>query len=163
MTRDERVELIQGEIIDMVPIGSRHAALVNKLNRCLVESIGERAIVAVQQPIRLGQHSEPQPDIALLKPRADFYDATHPAAVDVLLLVEISDTSLRYDREIKMPLYARHAIPEVWLIDVQAKELICLREPMTDRYISSVAIRSGALEVAALPSVVVDLAWLFNY
>jgi len=163
LAQGERVELIEGEVIDMAPISSRHAALTNKLNSRLTQAVGERAIVAVQQPIRLSQYSELQPDISLLKPRTDFYDASHPAPADILLLIEVSNSSIRYDREVKIPLYARHSIPEVWLIDVQAKEVICLSEPTADGYTSSIAIRSGTLAIAALPDVIIDLAGIFNY
>jgi Uma2 family endonuclease len=158
-----RVELIQGEVIDMAPIGSRHAALVNKLNRLLTLSIGERAIVSVQQPLRLDQFSEPQPDLVLLKPRKDFYSDSHPTSADVLLLIEISDTSLRYDREIKIPLYARHAIPEVWVIDVQAKEIIRMNRPTVEGYESSVPTRGSSIAISALSGVAIDLTGMFNY
>jgi Uma2 family endonuclease len=162
LAQDARVELIQGEILDTAPIGTRHSALVDQLNLRLVQGAAERAIVSVQRSIRLDQHSQPQPDIALLEPRSDFYKAKFPTAADVLLLVEVSDTSSRYDREIKIPLYARHGITELWLIDVQARELTCLREPSLGRYSNVAVLTTGTLRVAALPDVILDLDWLWR-
>ncbi len=95
---DDRVELIEGEIVDMAPIGSGHSGQVNRLSNILKLAIGERAIVAVQNPIVLGDHSSPQPDIAQLRPQADYYAAAHPQARDVLLIVEVAESSLDYDR-----------------------------------------------------------------
>ena len=131
---DDRVELIEGEIVEMTPIGSRHAAVVDRLNRILSRQIGEQAIVRVQNPIRLGEHSEPQPDISLLKPREDFYASSHPGPEDVLLLVEVSETSAEYDREVKLPLYARFGIPEVWLVNPEGKAIEVYRDPSPEGY-----------------------------
>jgi Uma2 family endonuclease len=114
---DDRVELLEGEILDMSPIGSLHAALVRVLARWLGSIAGDRAIVAVQDPIRLDDASEPQPDIAILKARPDCYASAHPGPEDVLLVVEVAETSLGYDLGVKVPLYARHGIPEVWVVD----------------------------------------------
>jgi Uma2 family endonuclease len=110
-----RLALIEGEIIAKAPIGSRHAAIVNQLNTLFVRAAGARFIVSVQDPIILGVHSEPEPDLALIQPRDDFYALALPRADEVLLIVEVADTP--YDREIKIPLYACHGISEVWLID----------------------------------------------
>jgi len=103
LSEDDRVELIEGEIVEMAPVGSRHAACVKRLNALLSRRAGGRALVSVQDPIRLGEHSEPQPDLALLKPREDFYAAAHPGPEDVLLVIEVAETSLEYDREVKLP------------------------------------------------------------
>jgi len=113
---DDRVELIEGEIVEMAPIGSYHASRVILLNRLFSQRVGERAIVGVQSPIHLGEHSEPQPDIVLLRPRPDFYANSHPSPEDILLLIEVAVTSLDYDREVKVPLYARAGIGETWLV-----------------------------------------------
>jgi Uma2 family endonuclease len=115
---DDRVELIEGEIVDMTPIGSRHGAVVDRLNRTLVRGCGDRAIVRIQGSIRLGLHSEPQPDVALLRPRPDFYETAVPGPESVLLLIEVADASLPYDRTVKLALYARAGIREVWLVDL---------------------------------------------
>lgn len=124
-----RVELIEGEIIDMAPIGSPHAGMVRWLTQWLSRQVTNLAIVSVQNPVVLGTHSEPEPDVALLRPREDFYSTSHPASEDVLLIIEISDTALHYDREVKVPLYARHGIPEVWLIDLENRAVEIYRQP----------------------------------
>lgn len=116
---EARVELIDGEIIDKAPIGSRHASVVNWLSRIIVGAVGERAIMQVQGPVRLDKFSEPEPDIALLKPREDYYRDALPGAADVLLVIEVADSTQRYDRRVKVRLYARHAIPGVWVIDME--------------------------------------------
>lgn len=131
---DDRTELIEGEIIDMAPIGSRHAGTVKKLICLFQSTIGDQAILSVQDPIRLGELSQPQPDIALLKPKADFYRDAHPQAGDVLLIVEVADASLDYDRSTKLALYARHAIPEVWLVDLTESRLERWRQPQAGQY-----------------------------
>ncbi len=115
---DENVELIEGEIVTMAPIGSLHAACVNRLNRLFSAVFGVEAIVAVQNPVIFGDYSEPQPDISLLKPRPDFYAARHPKPEEVYLVVEVADSSLEFDREIKLPLYSKAGIPEVWLANI---------------------------------------------
>jgi Uma2 family endonuclease len=155
---DARVELIDGEVFDMVPIGSGHAAVVNALSRLLFSAVGSRATLTVQQPVRLDRSSEPQPDLALLKPRADFYYAAHPGPADVLLLIEVCDATLRYDREVKLPLYARHAIPEVWLLDLQGRVLQRSRAPVDGRYTDATVHDRGMIEPGLLPGAVVDLS-----
>lgn len=126
---DDRVELIEGEIVEMSPIGSRHAASVMRLTQYLAEKAGRQALLDVQNPVRLGEHSEPQPDISLLKPRADFYAGAHPGPEDVLLLIEVADTSVDYDRQVKIPLYARAGIGEVWLVDLTENQVEVYRQP----------------------------------
>jgi Uma2 family endonuclease len=158
-----RVELIQGEIIDMVPIGSLHASVVNALARRFFHAVGDRAIVTVQQPIRLDRRSEPQPDLALVKPRADFYRAAHPAPADVLLVVEVSDTTLRYDRDIKLPLYASHEIPEVWLFDINSNVVHRLQQPINGAYATITALQGGLVEPSLLPGVSIDLAGVLDF
>lgn len=110
---DDRVELIEGELIDMPPIGSLHAGKVMRLVSFLTTALSNRAIVSPQNPVRLGEHSEPQPDLTVLRFRDDFYESAHPQPGDVHLLVEVADTTVRYDREVQIPLYARYGIPEV--------------------------------------------------
>ena len=116
----DRLELIEGEIVEMSPIGSRHLSVVNTLNHLLVLHAGNEAIVSVQNPVQLGDHSEPEPDLALLTYREDRYRNALPTAKDVLLLVEVADTSLESDRDVKLPLYARHEVPWVWLFDLRS-------------------------------------------
>ena len=140
---DDRVELIEGELIEMTPIGSYHSGTVNALTRLLVDAAGDRAVVAVQNPVRLGNHSEPQPDFALLAPRADQYRRATPTAAEVLLLIEVADSSGRYDRAVKLPLYAQHGIPEVWIIDLEANQVEVHREPGPGGYATGERVGSG--------------------
>lgn len=134
LRKDARVELIEGEVIEMSPIGKRHAGCVIRLNRLLNRNIDDLAFVSVQSPIGIDDFSEPQPDLALLKPRADFYSNSHPAPQDVLVVIEVCDTSVDYDRNVKLPLYARAGIPEAWLI-VLLKDLIEVHgEPKNGKY-----------------------------
>ncbi len=113
----------------MSPIGPRHVAIVNRLNALLSRQVGDQAIVSVQNPIQLTDYTELQPDIALLRPRADFYARALPLPDDVLLVVEVAETSLEYDRDEKIPHYARAAIPEVWLIDAQGGTVTQYAQP----------------------------------
>lgn len=160
--RDARVELIEGEIFDMPPIGARHAGFVNRLNELLVLAAGGRVTVSVQNSVLLGEHSAPEPDLCLLARREDFYAASHPSAGDILLVVEVADSSLRYDRLIKSPLYARHAIPELWLIDVENRRLLVCRDPGPDGYRDETTLDvPGEMRPVASPDIVIDLSALF--
>jgi len=144
LTEDDRVELIEGEIVKMTPVGSRHAACVDRLTRLFSASIHGQAIVRVQNPIRLSERSEPQPDLALLRFRPDFYASSHPGPEDVLLVVEVAETSVNLDREIKLPLYARSGIVEAWLVDLAGQQLeVCLR-PTARGYEEVQRVRRGA-------------------
>lgn len=134
LAEDDRVELLEGEIIEMSPIGRRHAACVNRLVRLFSQRLGDRVIVAAQNPIQLSDRSEPQPDIALLQPKADFYEAGHPQPQDILLLVEVADTTVEFDREIKIPLYAKSGVREVWLVDLHESAIAIYREPSLSGY-----------------------------
>lgn len=148
----ERVELIEGEIIDMAPVGSGHNGTVTGLTRRIILGVGERAVVTVQGPLRLSDLSEPQPDLLLLKPRADDYRSEHPTPADVLLLVEVADSSLRFDRSVKLPLYARHGVPEVWIVNLGDGVVEVYRDPKDDAYRSTArAVCGEVLEPAALP------------
>jgi len=159
---DSRVELIEGEIIDMAPIGSRHAGTVCQLSRLLERAVGDHALVWTQNPFILDDHSEPEPDIALLRPRADFYKCSHPRPKDVLLTIEVAESSLRYDQKVKAPFYARHGIPELWVVDVENGRLTIYRRPESGVYqdvvtpSATTAVAPGLLPVAAL-----DLSGLF--
>jgi Uma2 family endonuclease len=126
----DRVELINGEIIDMSPIGALHAAIVDLLARHFARRARESVFIRCQNPLRLDDVSEPEPDISILRPRADFYTTGHPGPADVLLVVEVADTSLAYDLGVKVPLYARHGIPEVWVIDATTRRTLVFREPV---------------------------------
>jgi Uma2 family endonuclease len=117
-SEDDRVELINGEIVEMSPIGIRHASCIARLSKLLERQVGNHAIVWVQNPVRLNEMSEPQPDIALLRQRDDFYASRHPLPEDVLLIIEVAESSAGYDGKTKVPLYAAAKIPELWLVDL---------------------------------------------
>ncbi len=134
LTEDDRVELIDGEVRPMSPIGSLHAALVNLLMVLLTRQIGDHAIVSVQNPIQLNDYSEPQPDVSILQPREDFYAAGHPRPDDVLLVVEVADSSIEYDRTEKLPRYAQAGITEVWIVDVEQRAIEQYTDPRNGRY-----------------------------
>ncbi|MCC6714389.1 MAG: Uma2 family endonuclease [Gammaproteobacteria bacterium] len=163
LRENDRVELIEGEIIDMTPTGIRHAGTVARLEHLLNHAIDERAIVWAQNPIVLGEQSEPEPDIALVRSRQDFYTSSHPTAADVLLVIEVADTSLRYDREVKMPLYARHGVPEAWLVDLDAGILRMSDTPARDGYAAESSAKNlEEVPIAGLPGITLDLSSLFQ-
>jgi Uma2 family endonuclease len=152
-----RVELIKGELIDMAPIGSRHAGKVKRLLDVLTAQLHGRAIIAAQDPIVLGEYSEPQPDIAVLRFREDYYEQAHPSPTDIYLVIEVADTTVRYDREVKIPLYAEHGIPEAWLLDLEQKRLEIYHDPKEGEYQHVDFYRSGQVALQTFPSVAVDL------
>lgn len=153
---DDRIELLGGEIVTMTPIGIGHAACVKRLNHFLSRQLGDRVIISVQDPIHLDQQSEPEPDIAVLQPRADFYAGGHPEPEDIFLLVEVADSSFAYDREIKMPHFARVGIPEVWLVSVENETITVYRQPSPSGYTFEQTLRRGdTLALLAFPDVVV--------
>jgi Uma2 family endonuclease len=117
---DDRVELLNGEIVKMAPIGSLHASCVKGINRLFASGLGEQVVISVQDPIRLGSYSEPQPDLALLRARDDLYREDHPGPQDILLVVEVSVSTAESDRLVKMPLYSQWRIPQAWLVDLDA-------------------------------------------
>ena len=158
LKEDDRIELIEGEMIEMAPIGSRHLAKVNRLARLLSQCIGDQAIVSVQNPIALPPHNEPQPDLALLKPRADDYEGKLPSAEDILLVIEVADTTLAYDRDAKMPIYARHDIVETWLVDIQGQTVSIYQEPGKNGYRRLLTpTRNESITPTQLPNVVIQL------
>lgn len=134
LTEDDRVELIDGVIVEMAPVGSRHVGVVNGYTRALTEAVGRRAVVQVQSPIRLDDGTEPQPDIVLLQERPDLYGSGHAGPQDILLVIEVADTSVDYDRNEKLPRYARAGIPEVWLTILPDRVIEAHTEPADGRY-----------------------------
>ena len=159
---DARCELIEGEIIDMPPIGPLHASKTNRLTDLLTEAVRGKAIVSAQNPVVLGDLSAPQPDLTLLRYRDDYYAQAHPGPDDILLLVEVADTSLAHDRNTKLPLYARYQVPEVWIIDIPGRHLDVHREPDGGRYTHQFrASDLSRMEISALPGLVLDLHTLF--
>jgi Uma2 family endonuclease len=159
---DARVELIEGEIIDMAPIGNAHQSIVDQLTRTLVGAVGDRAIVRVQGSVRLSQWSEPEPDLVLLAPRADFYRSEFASGAATLLVIEVSDTTLRYDRDVKVPLYARHGVPEVWVVDVNAEVFLVYGALRNGEYERHAALeRPANVALTHVPGVTLDVAPLF--
>jgi Uma2 family endonuclease len=154
LTEDDRVELIEGEILQMTPIGRRHAACVAALTNLLVTAVAARAVLWPQNPITLPRDTEPQPDIVLLRPRADGYAEDDARPEDVRLLIEVEDTSLRYDRQVKVPLYARAGIPETWIVDIPGDAVEVYRRPASTGYADPERIgRGGIVSPEAFPDV----------
>ncbi len=158
LSERDRVELIDGEIILMSPIGNRHSAGVSKATRALVRAVGDDAIVQPQGPVRLDEYYEPEPDLALLRPRADFYSSRHRSPEDVLLIIEIADSSLEYDRNVKAPIYAAARICEYWLVDLNANVVWRYLTPEQGQYQSSDAYRRGqSITALQLPSCTIPI------
>ncbi|PHV63009.1 Uma2 family endonuclease [Cyanobacterium aponinum] len=134
LKEDYLIELINGEIFEMSPVGFRHASCVNKLNQLLSLKLGNKAIISIQNPIKLNDNSEPQPDIVLLKPRHDFYANQHPTVEDIFLLIEVADSSIEYDRTFKIPIYAENKVQEVWLVDLNQNLLEVYQNPQINYY-----------------------------
>ncbi|MBL1197536.1 MAG: Uma2 family endonuclease [Nostoc sp. GBBB01] len=154
LKEDDRVELIRGDIIEMSPIGTKHAAYVRRFNNMLGQRLGNRVIVSVQNPVVLDNNSEPQPDVALLKLRDDFYATAHPQPQDIFLLIEVADSTILYDREEKIPLYAEANIIEVWLVDINEEIVEVYQQPTAAGYQHMQKFASGqTLSIKALPDV----------
>lgn len=156
---DARMELLDGEIVDMTPIGDRHLACVHRLSHALVAGTGDGAAVRVQLPLVLDDYSAPVPDLALLRPAAHVATDTRPRAGDVLLVVEIADSSLAYDLDRKAPRYAAAGVGECWVVDLEAEEVLVLTEPRPGGYAAQASAGTGdTLRPVALPDVAVAAA-----
>ena len=143
------------------PIGSTHGGKVNRLTSLVARLAADgRVIASVQSPLRFDPYNEPQPDLMLLRPRADFYESGHPTAADVLLLIEVADSSLAYDRGPKPALYARHGVAEVWIVDLPGHALEVCREPGPDEYASHQRLTEGKATPALVPGLAIDIATL---
>jgi Uma2 family endonuclease len=163
LTKYDRVELIDGDIINMAPIGTRHSAATARLNRLFVLSAGDSAIVSPGGSVRLGDFSVPQPDLMLLKPRDDFYAGQIPTPPDVLLIVEISDSSLAFDLSAKRALYARYGAAEYWVVDIQGQCVHVYREPRVDGYALALEFNlTDSVSPLGLPAVQVMVGTLFS-
>jgi Uma2 family endonuclease len=149
LSPDDRTELIEGEIIDMPPIGPSHASIVGLLNKLLVQKVADDALVRVQLPVRFVPRSEPQPDFALVRPKANYYRDAHPVGRDVLLLIEISDSTLRYDLDTKARLYATHGVIEYWVVDLVTHTVWRHRGPSGGKYSNIEQVSAGALALPA--------------
>jgi len=162
LTEESRVELIEGELIDMAPIGGPHMGLVNRLNRLLVLAVGDLGVVSIQNPVTLPPNSEPQPDVAILKPGADSAGSAVPRADEVLLLIEVADTTLSYDRNTKLKLYAKAGIAEAWIVNLQSKCVEVYRDPAPAGYVEHSEVGSGRIvSPLALPTVQLAVAEIF--
>jgi len=163
LSEDDRVELIEGEIIEMPPIGPPHASVASRLTAMLVAAVGARALVRVADPTRLGVYSMPQPDFLLAKPRKDYYASAHPQPTDVFLVVEVTDTTLAYDRGVKVPLYARAGVPEVWLVVIPEEQIETFRQPSPEGYRTASTLRRGeTLSIEALPGIEVPVTQILG-
>ena len=156
------VELINGEIIEMSPIGSKHSKIVKRLNRLLSTALDESVIISIQDPIIANDFSEPEPDVAILKYREDFYENEHPQGRDVLLIIEVSDSSIAYDRKFKLPLYAESGVPECWLIDIEKKEIHTHWQPIGEAYKFRELVRPDEILKAQYFDLVLDTVQLFK-
>lgn len=162
LTPEDRVELIEGEIVDIAPIGTRHARVTGRLNKLCVLGLGDQAVVRLANPVDLGAFSEPEPDLMLLKPQAQEYGDTHPRAEDALLLVEVADSSLAFDQGLKRDLYARHGISEYWVIDANAERVFAYSQPLDGCFLAVRTLRQGdLLSPLAFPTLQIPVADLF--
>ncbi len=164
-SENERVELIEGQLVAMAAIGTPHFAAVNVLTRLLVRAAGDLATVSVQNPVRLSDWSEPEPDVTLIRPRNDEYRSALPGPADVLLIIEVASGSLDYDQGVKLPLYAKHNIQEFWIVNLDPARVEVYRSPnATNRdYASSLLVgRDGLLKIASLPGVMIPAAPIFG-
>jgi Uma2 family endonuclease len=160
---DARVELLDGQIIDMLPIGPSHGSAVKRLNLLFGQLAQGRWLLAVQDPVHLDDYSEPQPDLMLLKPATDFYYSRHPVPEDVFLLIEVSDSTLESDREVKLPAYGRAGIAEVWIVNLVNGTLEIYREPHFTGYGSSKILNAGdQASPASFPDAIVAVAELLK-
>lgn len=160
---EDRVELIDGELVRMAPIGSMHSGLVSRLTRLLVERVGRTGVVSPQNPVILSRVTEPQPDLTVLRWREDDYMANTPWAPDALLVIEVSDSSLGYDRNVKLLYYAASGVPQVWIVDVRGRQVLDCRAPGPQGYARIEPVGAGgALEGIALPGLRVTVDELFG-
>ncbi len=156
---ESRLELINGEIIEMAPISAPHASHSKRLNKLFSSLIQKSAIVAIQDPLQLSDLSEPQPDFMLLHPNSDFYYENHPTAKDVFLLIEVADSSLKFDQITKLRLYALHNIPEYWLLNVNDACIEVYRQPQEDSYAEKTTLRAGdKITLSQLKNISINVA-----
>jgi hypothetical protein len=143
LSEDDRVELIEGEILEMSPIGWRHIACTDRANMLLAPSLLGKAVVRIQGPIRLSDNTKPQPDVILLSPREDFYAVGGPVTRDALLVIEVADSSIRYDRGPKLAIYAKYGVQEVWIEDLNTDTLLVFRDRHSKGYKTSLVLQPG--------------------
>jgi Uma2 family endonuclease len=162
LTKYDRIELIEGDMLDMAPIGLKHSALTSRLHELFVLAASRSATVVSGGPVNLGEYSEPQPDLMLLKRRADFYSGKFPETSDVLLLIEVSDSSLSFDQGVKLDLYARYGISEYWVVDVEGRRIVIYREPTAKGYLRKSELTAGETVVPqAFPELKIAIGEIF--
>ncbi len=159
---DDPVELIEGRLVLRQPIGSRHAGTVTRLDRLLARAVGDLAVVWVGNPVRLSDRSEPQPDLMLLKPRADDYARSLPSPAEAYLLIEVADSTLHFDRNVKVPLYAMDGIAEVWLVDLEHRKILVFTDPGAGGYRVEREIDRGIVASGLLAQARLDVDELFK-
>lgn len=163
LTISDKVELIEGEIIQMSPIGLKHAATVIRLTNLLPSLFGNNVLISVQNSVQLNEYSQPEPDVVLLRNRSDFYETKRPTSEDILLLIEVSDSSLKYDQEIKIPLYANSNVQEVWLINLNNDTVETYRYPQTSFYQQKqIFTKNNQASCLAFPQININFANFFN-
>lgn len=163
LSEDDRLELIEGELVTMSPIGPEHSGIVDQLAAILIKQLGDRAVVKVQGPLQLDESTEPQPDLILLEPRRDYYKHSLPRPIDVALVIEVADSSLAYDRAIKMPLYAGAGIPEAWIVNLIDRWIEVYRDPSPAGYTTMLKILAGkSISPRAFDDVVVTVDELLS-
>ncbi len=159
---EQRTELIEGEIIEMSPIGAKHSGSINRLNRIFAGLVGNQAIISIQNSIRINNHSEPQPDIAILYWREDFYVENLPIPSEVFLLIEVADSTLKYDREVKAIIYAKAGIPELWIANLEAQVFEVHRQPSETGYQQVQIYEKGEIiNLLMLPDVAIAVDDIF--
>jgi Uma2 family endonuclease len=162
LTKYDRIELIEGEMLNMAPIGPKHATVAGRLARLFMLAVNDAAIVSCGRPVNLGDFSDPQPDVMLLKPRQDDYSDTHPNAAEVLLLIEVSDSTLGFNQSTKLALYARYGVSEYWVVDVEGKRIVVYREPSAKGYVRKLEVSApNAISPQAFPGVEVAVREMF--
>ena len=162
LEENARVELINGEIITMSPINSQHSGIINFLNRALITTLGNQAIVSIQNPLRLNEYSEPEPDLLISKFREDAYRNAHPTPPDVLFLIEVSDSSLDFDRKVKTAIYAKSGIPEYWIINIPDKKIEIYTHPGDGEYLNRYIAKIGDTAKAGQVNFELPVADLFE-
>ena len=161
-TSDDHIELIRGEIIEMSPIGRKHIASVNRLNAILSQKLSDQVIVSIKNSVELDDNSAPQPDVALLKKRDDFYRDSVPNPRDIFLIIEVADTTIKSDRDIKIPLYAEANINEVWLVDTNNQLIEVYRQPFNGVYRQKQTFLLGeSISILAFPDVTIAVNDVF--
>jgi Uma2 family endonuclease len=163
LNEDSRVELVEGDLIEKAPIGGPHLTVVNRLNKLLVLAVGNLGVVSVQNPVRLSRHSEPRPDFAVLRALAEDSGASVPGPEDVLLLIEVADTTLAYDRSTKLALYSKAGIAECWIVNLQAKCIEAYCEPLADGYSKRIDFKlQDRVSPLAFPTISIAVAEVFG-